>query len=49
MAHGSSKGFRRYVNKVFGLRAQLGKLSDTRREPTVPQAPVLETWFWGLV
>ena len=48
MAHGSSKGFRRYVNKVFGLRAQLGKLSDTRREPTVPQAPVLGTGFWGL-
>jgi hypothetical protein len=48
MAHGSSKGMRTYVNKVFELRAKLGAMSDSRREPTVPQAAVLETWFWGL-
>ncbi len=48
MAHGSSKAMRAYVNKVFDLEAKLAAFSDARREPSVPQAQILTTWFWAL-
>jgi Transposase DDE domain len=48
MAHGSSRRMRTYVNKVFDVEARLATLTDCRREPMVPQAPLLQTWFWAL-
>jgi hypothetical protein len=47
MAHGTSRGMRSYVNKVFDIEAKLAALTDERREPDVPQGAVLATWFWG--
>jgi hypothetical protein len=48
MAHGTSRGMRSYVNKVFDIEAKLTALADPRCEPDVPQAAVLSTWFWAL-
>jgi hypothetical protein len=48
MAHGSSRGMRAYVNKVFNLEAKLAAMTDSRREPDVAQAALLQTWFWAL-
>jgi hypothetical protein len=39
----------RYAEKVFDRAGRLGRLTDARKEPTVPLAPVLETWQWGMV
>ena len=49
MASGNFIGARRYVNKVFGLEAKLGRLTDGRTSPPVPFAAVMTTWFWGMV
>ncbi|MBI3178969.1 MAG: transposase [Deltaproteobacteria bacterium] len=49
MAHGSSKGFRAYVNKVFEIERALAGLSDGRREPTVPMAAIVTTWLWAFM
>lgn len=49
MAHGSSRGLRAYVNKVFEIEAALAGMSDSRREPTVPLAAVLTTWLWAFM
>ena len=49
MAHGNAKAMRAYVNKVFDLETALGGLKDARREPTVPFAFLLVTWFWACV
>jgi hypothetical protein len=48
MAFGTVAGMRRYVNKTFALETKLAAFTDGRVAPTVPQAPVLATWFWGL-
>jgi hypothetical protein len=48
MAFGTVAGMRRYVNQTFALETKLAAFSDGRVAPTVPQAPVLATWFWGL-
>lgn len=49
MAFGSVVAARKYVNKLFDLEAKLGRLTDGRRSPTVPLAPVMTTWFWAMV
>jgi hypothetical protein len=48
MAHGSCRAMHAYVNRVFDLRRRLHGLTDSRSDPTVPQGPVLQTWFWAL-
>jgi len=49
MAHGSLRQMRRYSDKVFEKEARLGRMSDGRRDPTLPLAAVLATWQWGLI
>jgi len=49
MAHGSMRQMRRYADKVFDKDARLGRLTDGRRDPTLPLAAVLATWQWGLI
>jgi len=49
MAHGSLRQMRRYADKVFEKDARLGRMTDGRRDPTLPLAAVLATWQWGLI
>ncbi len=49
MAHGSLRQMRRYAHKVFEKDARLGRMSDGRRDPTLPLEAVLATWQWGLI
>ena len=49
MAFGSSRGIRRYVNKVFALESRLARLTDGRTEPMVPLASIMNTWMWALI
>jgi hypothetical protein len=49
MAHGSMRQMRRYVDKVFAKEERLGRMSDGRRDPTLPLPAVLATWQWGLM
>lgn len=49
MAHGSLRQMRRYADKVFAKEERLGRMSDGRRDPTLPLAAVLATWQWGLI
>lgn len=49
MAHGSLRQMRAYVEKVFAKQERLGRMSDGRRDPTLPLAAVLATWQWGLM
>ena len=48
MAHGSCRAMHAYVNRVFNLKNRLHLLTDSRREPLVPQGPILQSWFWAL-
>ena len=48
MAHGSMAGARAYANKVFGIEEALGRLTESRSNPTTPLLPILLTWFWAL-
>jgi hypothetical protein len=49
MAFGSFVGFRRYINKTFGLEESLGALKDGRANPVVPFLPAMLTWLWGIM
>jgi hypothetical protein len=49
MSYGTAAKARAYANKVAQIEERLAKLSDGRREPDVPLAPILTTWFWGMV
>ena len=49
MAHGSMRQMRRYADKVFAKEERLGRMTDGRRDPTLPLAAVLATWQWGLI
>ena len=49
MAHGSLRQMRRYVEKVFAKEERLGRMTDGRRDPTLPLPAVLATWQWGLM
>ena len=49
MAYGSIRQMRGYADKVFAKDAQLARMSDGRRDPTLPLSAVLSTWQWGLV
>jgi hypothetical protein len=48
MASGSFAGQRKYVKKLFNVEERLGRLTDRRAHVTVPLAPLLVTWFWGM-
>ena len=47
MAHGSLRQMRRYSNKVFGKDDRMGRMTDGRRDPTLPLPAVLATWQCG--
>jgi len=49
MAYGSLAQMRRYADKVFEKDTRLGRMSDSRRDPTLPLGAVLSTWQWGLI
>jgi len=49
MAHGSMRQMRRYTDKVFAKEERLGRMSDGRRDPTLPLPAVLATWQWGFI
>jgi Transposase DDE domain len=49
MAHGSMRQMRSYAHKVFAKDDRLGRMSDGRRDPTLPLSAVLATWQWGLM
>ena len=49
MAHGSLRQMRRYADKVFAKEERLGRMSDGRRDPTLPLSAVLATWQWGFI
>ena len=49
MAYGSMRQMRRYADKVFEKDARLGRMTDGRRDPTLPLSAVLSTWQWGLM
>lgn len=49
MAHGSLRQMRAYMQKVFAKEERLGRMSDARRDPTLPLSAVLATWQWGLM
>jgi hypothetical protein len=49
MAYGSLRQMRRYADKVFRKDNRLGRMSDGRRDPTLPLPAVLSTWQWGLM
>jgi Transposase DDE domain len=49
MAHGSLRQMRAYMRKVFAKEERLGRMSDARRDPTLPLSAVLATWQWGLM
>jgi hypothetical protein len=40
---------RRYADKVFAKDDRRGRMTDGRRDPTLPLAAVLATWQWGLI
>jgi hypothetical protein len=40
---------RRYADKVFAKDDRLGRMTDGRRDPTLPLSAVLATWQWGLI
>jgi len=49
MAHGSLRQMRRYLEKVFAKEERLGRMTDGRRDPTLPLSAVLRTWQWGFL
>jgi hypothetical protein len=49
MAHGSMRQMRSYAEKVFAKDDRLGRMTDGRRDPTLPLAAVLATWQWGFI
>jgi hypothetical protein len=49
MAFGSMRQMRRYADKVFAKDDRLGRMTDGRRDPTLPLPAVLATWQWGLI
>jgi len=49
MAYGTAARARAYANKVAKIEKRLAKLTDGRRDPKVPLAPIMATWFWGIV
>jgi DDE family transposase len=49
MAYGSMRQMRRYADKVFEKDDRLGRMTDGRRDPTLPLSAVLATWQWGLM
>lgn len=49
MAHGSMRQMRSYADKVFAKDDRLGRMTDGRRDPTLPLSAVLATWQWGLI
>jgi len=49
MACGSLRQMRRYAEKVFAQDERLGRMTDGRRDPTLPLAAVLSTWQRGLM
>ena len=49
MAYGSMRQMHSYADKVFEKDARLGRMSDGRRDPTLPLSAVLSTWQWGLM
>ena len=49
MAHGSLRQMRRYADKVFAKDERLGRMTDGRRDQTLPLSAVLATWQWGLM
>ena len=49
MAHGSMRQMRGYADKVFAKDDRLGRMTDGRRDPTLPLSAVLATWQWGLI
>jgi thiamine biosynthesis lipoprotein ApbE len=49
MAYGSVRRMRSYADKVFEKDDRLGRMTDGRRDPTLPLAAVLATWQWGLM
>jgi hypothetical protein len=49
MAHGSLRQMRAYLQKVFAKEERLGRMSDARRDPTLPLSAVLATWQWGFI
>jgi len=40
---------RSYADKVFAKDDRLGRMTDGRRDPTLPLSAVLATWQWGLI
>lgn len=48
MTSGSFAGQRKYVKKLFDLEGLFGRFTDGRAHVTVPLAPLLITWFWGM-
>ena len=49
MAYGSLRQMRSYADKVFEKDARLGRMTDSRVDPTLPLSAVLSTWQWGLI
>lgn len=47
MASGSMAAARTYANKVLEIEASFARLTDGRRDPTIPLVPILTTWFWA--
>jgi hypothetical protein len=40
---------RSYADKVFAKEDRRGRMTDGRRDPTLPLSAVLATWQWGLI
>jgi len=49
VAYGSLRQMRRYADKVFDKDARLGRMTDSRVDPTLPLSALLSTWQWGLI
>ena len=49
MAPGSMRQMRSYAVKVFAKDDRRGRMTDGRRDPTLPLSAVLATWQGGLI
>jgi len=49
MAYGTAAKARAYADRVAKVEKRLAALTDGRDDPDVPLAPIMTTWFWGMV